>query len=145
MTNPGRSGARACLAGALMPLIVGSLMSCEPPLLEEPPPAILGRWTTTDPRYADRAFEITKETVYIHQGGNNFAAYAVKGFQITVANDDDPVHSVVYVDDAAEEYEFRFYVSSEDGGVIRFTNQREMVWHRDPDAPVPWDAVRRGR
>lgn len=121
------------------------IAGCEEPLLEAAPTEILGRWTTTDVRYADRAFEITEETVYLHQGGDAFATYVVSGFRIVVSEDDAPVYSVVYRDEALEEYSFRFYVSDEEGGAIRFTNQREMVWHRSPDAPVPWDVLTRGR
>ena len=134
------SGALSALLG-LSILVAG----CKEPMLDETPTEILGRWTTTDPRYADRAFEITEERVYLHQGGDEFALYAVLGFRITVSEDDAPIYSVVYRDDAAEEYSFRFYLSHEGGDAIRFTNQQEMVWSRDPDAPVPWDALERNR
>ncbi|MEE8148538.1 MAG: hypothetical protein V3T24_13100 [Longimicrobiales bacterium] len=134
------SGALSALLGLAI-LITG----CEEPMLGEVPTEILGRWTTTDPRYADRAFEITRERVYLHQGGDEFALYAVLGFRIIVSEDDAPIYSVVYRDDAAEEYSFRFYLSHEGGDAIRFTNQQEMVWSRDPDAPVPWDALERNR
>ncbi len=118
---------------------------CEKPTLEEVPAEVIGRWTTTDIRYADRAFEITPETVYLHQGGDQFAAYAILRARITVSESQAPTHSVQYRDESGEEYSFAFYVSDEDGGSLRFINQQKIVWHRNPDARVPWDVPQRGR
>ncbi len=133
-------GARSVLL-LLLILTVG----CEPPALEEVPTDLIGRWTTTDARYADRAFEITPETFYLGQGDDLFVTYAILQIRVITRKDEPPVHSVEYRDESGDETSFDFLVSEEDGGTIRFTNQLGMVWRRSPDARVPWDGLQRGR
>ena len=41
------------------------------------PTDLIGRWTTADARYADRAFEITPETFYLGQGDGLFVSYEI--------------------------------------------------------------------
>lgn len=106
---------------------------------------MIGRWTTTDARYADRAFEITPEIFYLGQGDGRFVSYAILRIRLILRKDRAPVHSVEYRDEADDETSFDFLVSDEEGGTIRFTNQRGMIWRRTPDARVPWDALQPGR
>ena len=128
--------------GLVMSIFAGG---CEEPPLEEVPAEVIGLWTTTAPRYADRAFEITSETVYLHQGGDLFATYGILRSRITMHEDQEPIYSLEYRDDSADEYSWEFYVSSEEGGTIRFTNQEVIVWRRNPDADVPWKLLGGGR
>ncbi|MFV2006615.1 MAG: hypothetical protein ACC667_04175, partial [Longimicrobiales bacterium] len=115
------------------------------PVLEEIPSALIGRWTTTDARYADRAFEITPETFYLGQGDGLFVSYQILRIRLILRKNRDPIHSVEYRDESGDETSFQFLVSDEDGGTIRFTNQQEMVWRRSPEVRVPWDQLLRGR
>ncbi len=130
--------------GVLLLLLVLTA-GCDEPALEEVPTELIGRWTTTDARYAGRAFEITPEVFFLGQGDDLFVSYSILRIRIIVSKDRDPVHSVEYRDEAGDETSFNFYVSDEEGGTIRFTNQREMVWRRNPGASVPWDALLLGR
>ena len=125
-------GARSALILLVMTL------GCEDPPLEEVPADLIGRWTTTDARYADRAFEITPETLYLAQGGDLFVAYSILQIRIIQRQGQAPVHAVEYRDESGEETSFDFLVSEVGDGSIRFTNQREIVWRRDPGAKVPW-------
>lgn len=118
---------------------------CEEPILEEVPSTLIGRWTTTDARYADRAFEITPETFYLGQGDGLFVSYEILRIRLILRKHRDPIHSVEYRDESGEETSFQFLVSDEDGGTIRFNNQSEMVWRRSPEVRVPWDQLLRGR
>lgn len=118
---------------------------CEPPALEEVPTDLIGRWTTTDARYADRASEITPDIFYLGQGDGLFVSYEILRIRLILRKDQAPVHSVEYRDEAGEETSFDFLVSDEEGGTIRFTNQQGMVWRRSPDTRVPWDQLQRSR
>ncbi len=126
-------------ARSLLPLPLLLMVGCEPPAFEEVPTDLIGRWTTTAPRYADRAFEITPETFYLSQGEDLFVAYEILQIRIIRSNDQPPVHSVEYRDESGAETSFDFLVSDDEGGTIQFTNQKGMLWRRTPDARVPWD------
>lgn len=131
-------------ARSVLLLLLVLTAGCEEPALEEVPTDLIGRWTTTDSRYADRAFEITPERFYLGQGDDLFVAYPILRIRIIRRKNQAPVHSVEYRDESGDESLFQFYVSDEEGGTIRFTNQREMVWRRDAGASVPWDKTQGG-
>lgn len=120
-----------------VPLVVAA---CGPETVETPPADVTGRWSTETEYYADRAFEITDDMLYLHQGGDTFGAYPIE--EVLVSHDDLPFYSIEYRGDENAIFSFRFYLSPEAGGTIFFPNQREMRWHRDPDRAVPWDALR---
>ena len=112
-------------------------LGCGPETVKTPPSEIEGRWTTTDdPRYADRAFEITDRFLYLHLGADTFSVHRINSVELR--QDDLPLYSIEYRGDEDELYSLRFYLSQEDGGTLIFPNQLEMKWHRTPDAPVPW-------
>ena len=105
--------------------------------LSTPPASIEGRWTTTDdPRYADRAFEITDDFLYLLQGGDTFAVHTIR--EVRVAEDDLPHYTIEYRGDEGGLFLFRVFLSQEDGGTLFLQNRMNMRWHRDPNALVPW-------
>lgn len=132
MTPLGRAAAAAGIVLCL---------GCEGSRIEEPPPDIKGRWTTSDdPLYADRAFEIDDDFIYLLQGGDTFSVHKITS--IRIEDGDLPLYVLEYVGDESDVYTFRFHLSREDGGTLFFPNQRSMKWHRDPARDVPWDIVR---
>jgi hypothetical protein len=48
---------------------------------EEVPPELIGRWTTNDPRYADRTLEISAERVVFGVGPGGRLLYAARGVE----------------------------------------------------------------
>ncbi len=117
------------------------LCACGPGSLDTPPANIEGLWTTTDdPRYRDRAFEITEEFLYLLQGGDTFSVYRIN--EVQLAEDDLPRYTIEYRGEEGELAEFRVFLSQEGGGTLLFPNQLHMKWQRDPDASVPWRAIR---
>ena len=128
---------RGALTTACASIVVAA---CGPETVETPPPDVTGRWTTEDVDYADRAFEITDEFLYLAQGGDTFAVHRIEEVQITL--EDLPFYSIEYRGDENEIFSFRFYLTPEAGGTIFFPNQRHMKWHRDPAREVPWDTSR---
>ena len=98
---------------------------------------IVGRWITTDdPRYTDRAFEITDDFLYLLQGGDTFSIHKIRDVEIT--DDDLPRFTIEYRGDEGDLFSFRVYLSQEEGGTLFFPNQMNMKWRKDPDAQVPW-------
>ncbi len=89
-----------------------------------------------DPRYADRAFEITEDFLYLLQGGDTFAVHTIR--EVLITEDDLPGYSIEYRGDEGALFLFRLYLSQEDGGTLFLQNQMDMKWHRDPDFRVPW-------
>ena len=111
--------------------------ACGPETMSEPPPNIEGRWVTSDdPRYADRAFEINGQTLYLAVGGASYLVHPIQ--QVTIERDELPLYTIDYVGEDGGLSVFRFYFSQESGGTILFPNQMYMRWRRDPRAPVPW-------
>ena len=118
-------------------LMIGA---CGPEASEGLPVSIEGRWTTTDdPRYTNRAFEITEDFLYLLQGGDTFSIYKIR--DVAIDDDDLPRYTIEYRGDEGGLFSFRIYLSQEEGGILFFPNQRNMKWRRDPDAEVPWDIL----
>lgn len=116
------------------------ISACGPETLDAPLASIEGRWITIDdPRYADRAFEITDDFLYLLQGGDTFAVHTIR--DIEVIDDDLPQYTIEYRGDEGDLFSFRVYLSQEEGGTIYLPNQMNMKWRRDPDADVPWGVL----
>lgn len=62
----------ALLGGSALIAIILMVLGKEPPppgdLADAPPSVAIGRWTTTDPRYADRSFTVTESSVSLGLG-----------------------------------------------------------------------------
>jgi hypothetical protein len=113
--------------------ILASLPSCKP--AHEPvgmSPALIGVWETDDPRYVDRYFELTGDTITLARGEAGKDSYPIErlekqtnrrgaSYVLTYRN---PVERVG--DTLSFEYEPR------EGGAIRFKNQRRIVWKKAP-------------
>ncbi len=124
---------RRTLATVCVPILMAA---CGSDTVETPPAAVTGRWTTDALAYADRAFEITEDYLYLLQGGDTFSVHRIQ--EVQIIQDDLPFYSIEYRGDENEIYSFRFYLTQEEGGTIFFPSQSDMKWRRNPDADVPW-------
>ncbi len=114
--------------------------ACGPETMEAPPANIEGLWVTSDdPRYADRAFEINGQFLYLLVGGDSFYVHPIR--QVMIEKEELPLYTIDYLGEDEELSAFRFYLSQESGGTILFPNQLHMKWQRDPLAPVPWEVI----
>ena len=129
--------------GRLLGLVALTLAAgCGPETMEAPPPNIEGLWVTSDdPRYADRAFEINGQFLYLLVGGDSFYVHPIR--QVMIEKEELPLYTIDYVvvPGGEELSTFRFYFSQENGGTILFPNQMHMKWQRDPLVPVPWEVI----
>ena len=96
------------------------------------PQELRGRWVTDEPRYGDRAFEITGERLRFHQGEDQSTVHPIHSLERGVASQAGGVLYEFRYRGAGEEL-FRFAVRYlEDRDVLVLQNQPEIVWRRAP-------------
>ncbi len=96
------------------------------------PDHLIGVWKTTDTRYADRPFEIRKEEIIFHTGGNNFDTYRIHKIEVESASKKEGnLYVIHYKILEGKVYKFSFYYNPAGNGTIRYKNQPEMVWVKD--------------
>ena len=124
------------------------ISACGPEIIEVPVASIEGRWTTTDdPRYADRAFEVTEDFLYLLQGGDTFAVHTIR--DIEVVDDDLPEYTIEYRGDEGDLFSFRVYLSQAEGGTLFLVepDEYEVAQRprcRRPVGPTHGSVPRRG-
>ncbi len=101
------------------------------------PSELIGIWGTTDARYVGRTFEFTLGSVIFQTGDGpfDFTAHPIQEISIEQAMDRID-YDVEYGTIEAGSYVFSFSYLPQDGGLIRFPNQPEMIWRPMESAPV---------
>ena len=104
--------------------------ACGPSVTEVPmPPALMGRWTTTNPAYADRYFELSANTIVLGTGARTRARYSVS--RVLHDQDDEGVlYTVEYTDSLGGDYAMSFYFDAARGGAVRLKNQLQITWRK---------------
>ncbi|MCZ6917157.1 MAG: hypothetical protein O7I93_10305 [Gemmatimonadetes bacterium] len=92
-------------------------------------PEILGTWTTTDQRYADRGFRLTDSTLTLYTGTQDSILHQIER---VVGEEDFPgkFSYTIFHSLYGTEYEFSFHYEQADT-TIQFKNQPEMTWRKD--------------
>lgn len=92
------------------------------------PTELIGRWTTDDPRYADRSLEIGAEQLAFGVGPATRMTYRVRGIE----REQDPETGTLYrlYYDAPGEPQRAFQVRLPTAGRLRIENHSEL-WTRD--------------
>ena len=118
------------------PLLVGNLLlisffatAYEKDEQIELPENIMGEWTTTSPKYADRFFALEKRLITIGTGKDNFEVHIISNIKMSGDNRGES-YSLTYYDAIGIKYEFTFhYFPNEvEGGAIRIKNRNDIVW-----------------
>ena len=93
------------------------------------PEELIGVWVTDDPIYADNPFEIKRNTLIFEQGFGyfDFHVFPIVDLEKTDAGG-DTLYIIYYLISTGRKFEFSFYYTPTQGGVIRFKNQPEMKW-----------------
>ncbi|MDX1494251.1 MAG: hypothetical protein R3253_09340, partial [Longimicrobiales bacterium] len=94
--------------------------------LSETPSAIVGRWATDDPRYADRAFVIDDEAFHLEVGRDSILSYRLAEIRLFETPDFNRYVLTYYTREGEAEQEFRL---SPDGA-LRLKNPPDVVWTR---------------
>jgi hypothetical protein len=115
----------------LVMAILASTLGCR--AAQEPaavPAEFHGHWTTSDPRYEARAFELTVDTITLLNGEEGKASYPVQKFE-RIQKDGAIVHTLTYGNPVEGTTEaLSFYYEPREGGVIRFKSQRNIEWKK---------------
>lgn len=91
------------------------------------PEDLTGRWTTTEPRYEDRFFEITKETLVYGLGGDKQDVYFISNLERKLVGN-QLLYSIGFKNKDGFKFTRSFYYESGNGGIIRFKNQKHVEW-----------------
>jgi hypothetical protein len=92
---------------------------------------LIGVWKTSEPKYTDRSFEITKGTITFGIGEGNFEIYSIKKIRMEkIAEEKSILYTIYYENSDGDENIFAFYYTPEKGGIIRFKNQRQIEWEK---------------
>ncbi len=121
-----RSGSAFRLAGIVFAfgLLAGG---CTTPS-EELPEEVLGRWATTESRYADRFFEIQPEILRFGTGGNGSEVYSIRDVD-TEPHPRGRLFRLTYLVDG-EDMQFAFHYDSATS-TIRLFNQSSFEWLKE--------------
>lgn len=136
-----RKWARLVLALSAVILIPLALQREPPQVASAPLPAgVLGIWSTDDPRYSNRTFEIGSGHIAFKHGdrADDQSLHQIAGVE-AVQMGDSSLFRIKYLE-AGGTYELEFKFSRFPKPGIRFTHQEEFVWRPAMEKPV---AVRR--
>lgn len=136
--KPGRRRRRRRVRVALGWILVGGVAATllwanrEPGVrrgtaLSAPPAQVLGRWTTEDPRYADRALTITEEEVVLELGPEGAP---VTGPIVAVRDWLEEGTRVIMVEYRLAGGTDRLEIQLHGPGRMRLRNPPEVVWTR---------------
>ena len=97
------------------------------------PDEVVGKWHTTDPNYADRAFEIDGTCVNFVTGEGTVSVGFIKKVR-AVSEGNRTLYTISYsLDGATSEVSF-FYEIIRNGEQIHFKNQENIAWTKDKSA-----------
>ena len=122
----------AVLKTLLLALLLATF-ACDKNTFRQLPPQLNGTWTTDDPRYHDRFFELSPAFVIVVTGpGDQPSVQSVDKVK-TDLSDSDTTFTVDSFDRSQKTaYQMVFRFSQANGGEIRFRNQK-AVWRRRAD------------
>jgi len=95
-------------------------------LIEDPPPSILGTWTTDDPRYAGRAFVIQLDRFQVRTGPDQVQVSPISEIRRTATPEFDAYRIVYSTSEGEMVHDMRLYPD----GVARLRNPADVVWTR---------------
>lgn len=90
------------------------------------PDEFLGRWETTAPRYADRGFTLTRDTLLLRLGSHGRASYPVSGVRVTESGD-SVLYTVHYKDGSAT---LEMGLRMEADSTLRLANLPGVFWKK---------------
>jgi hypothetical protein len=91
------------------------------------PEELVGVWTSSDPRYADRSLELTRITVAFGTGTQTVDLYFVSDVEKTLQGNNILYTIRCHRLNGAQE-QVSFYHALKNGGEIRFKNQQHIPW-----------------
>jgi hypothetical protein len=110
--------------------LLATIVGCQPATEKTIPDDLLGVWKTSEPKYADRFFELKKDAIIIATGENNTDTYSVAS--IEQAHDEEGLlYKIHYLNLEGQQILFSIYYAPTNHGVIRLANQKHFTWTRE--------------
>lgn len=110
-------------------LIVASIFIFHPNKNKIFPEILMGTWTTAEPRYQDRFFKITKETITYGLGGDKISIYFISSVEKNIEGNKIQ-YTINYKNAGGLGFTRSFYFKPLNGGTIQFKNQKKIEWHK---------------
>lgn len=108
------------------------ILGCESKKIAGVPDNLIGVWGTSDPTYADRTFEITRNEIIFQTGENTFDTYSIKSIEMEkVPGEESSLYTINYKNKEGLKYKFSFYYNPAGQGEIRYRNQRQIAWTKE--------------
>ncbi len=117
---------------SVVSLIIVSIFIFHPKQDEDLSESLIGRWTTSEPRYKDRFFELSKETFTYGLGEDKIDVHVISSIEKGV-QDNNTLYTINYHNLDGLEYTRSFYYFPANGGVITFKNQKDVKWIKKKD------------
>ncbi len=101
------------------------------------PDHLIGVWETSDPKYADRIFEITRNELIFQTGETTFDTYSIKSIEMEkvpggqVPGGQSLLYTITYKSIEGLQYKFSLYYNPVGQGEIRFKNQDQILWTKE--------------
>jgi hypothetical protein len=96
------------------------------------PTELVGKWHTTDPKYADRTFELDPVCISFTTGDGTVSVGFIKGVK-EVPDGNRILYTISYtVDD--EPNEVSFYYDLKNDKTIWFKSQKNIAWRKNQDS-----------
>ena len=92
------------------------------------PDVLVGQWTTSAPKYADRFFEFTKKTLIFKVGEEDTGIHKIKDLE-KFSDGEETWYTVTYLS-LGEKYQLSFSYDPAENGVIAIANQNGVQWTR---------------
>ncbi len=124
---PGRSTPIQSISILLAFAILTTPAACQFRKSTAVPDDLVGVWTTTDPKYADRFLELTKDRILFGTGEGNVDTHPIVNIE-QAREEKHTLYTISYATPGGREATFSFYHDPADDGVIRFKNQQHIAW-----------------
>jgi hypothetical protein len=99
------------------------------------PENLMGKWTTSAPRYEDRFFDITRETLTYGIGGDKEDVYFISSIK-KLSEGKNTLYTIDYKNKDGLEFTCSLSYHPENGGIIQFKHQENVQWRRITNAEV---------
>lgn len=95
----------------------------------EIPDGMVGRWTTTVPTYADRAFTVAKDSVTFLTSAQDSTIYPI--LDVRSRSAEQGTAYTIYYASFGSDLEFSVVYTDGPQPTIQFINQRGMIWRKE--------------